>query len=118
VQKETAQELLGRQSHALFLISMSVILPEEGDLVVVKGQEAVIADGDTMGISSQIGQHVVWATKRRLGVDDPVLAEKWPQECAKGLFLLQGLESSVEGELTLAKLLFQAVDEFAAKNST
>jgi len=118
VQKETAQELLGRQSHALFLISMSVILPEEDDLVVVKGQEAMIADGDAMGVASQIGQHVVWATKGRLGVDDPVLAKKWPQECAKGLFLFQGLESSVEGELTLTESLFQAVDEFAAKNST
>jgi len=118
VQKETAQELLGGQSHALFLIAMSVILPEEGDLVVVQGQEAVIADGDAMGVASQIGQHVVWATKGRLGVDDPLLAEKWPQECAKDLFLFQGLESSVEGELTLAKSLFQTVDEFAAKNST
>jgi hypothetical protein len=46
VQKETTQELLRRQSHARFLISMSVILPEEDDLVIVKGQEAVIADGD------------------------------------------------------------------------
>jgi hypothetical protein len=64
VQKETAQELLGRQSHALFLISMSVILPEEGDLVVVKGQEAVMADGDAMGVASQIGQRVVWALTR------------------------------------------------------
>jgi hypothetical protein len=118
VQKETAQELLGRQSHALFLIAMSVILPEEGDLVVVQGQEAVVADGDTMGVAGQISQHVVWAPKRPLGIDDPLLAKKWPQECVKGLFLLQGLESSVEGELTLAKSLFQAVDEFAAKNST
>ena len=97
---------------------MSVILPEEHDLVVVKSQEAVIADRDTMGIASQICQHVMWAAKRPLGVDDPVLAKKWPQECVKGLFLFQGLESSVEGELTLAKSLFQAVDEFAAKNST
>jgi len=118
VQKETAQELLGRQSHALFLVSMSVILPEEGELVIVKGQEAVIADGDAMGVGSQIGQHVVWATKRRLGVDDPLLAKEWPQEGVKDLFLLQGLESTVEGELTLAKSLLQAVDEFAAKNST
>jgi hypothetical protein len=71
-----------------------------------------------MGVASQICQHVVWATKRRLGVDDPLLAKEWPQECVKDLFLLQGLESTVEGELTLAKSLFQAVDEFAAKNST
>jgi hypothetical protein len=118
VQKETTEEFLGRQSHTLFLISMSVVLPEEGDLVVVKGQEAVVADGDTMGVASQIGQHVVWATKRRLGVNDPLLVKDWPQECAKDLFLFQGLESTVEGELTLAKSSFQAVDEFAAKDST
>jgi hypothetical protein len=43
---------------------MSVILPEEGDLVVVKGQEAVMADGDAMGVASQIGQRVVWALTR------------------------------------------------------
>jgi hypothetical protein len=96
---------------------MSVILPEEGDLVVGQGQEAVMADGDAMGVASQIGQHVVWATKRRLGVDDPVLAKEWPPEGAKDLFLLPGLESTVEGELTLAKSLFQAVEEFAANNA-
>ena len=49
----------------------------------MSGQEAVIADGDAMGVASQIGQHVVWATKGRLGVDDPLLAKKWPQERVK-----------------------------------
>ena len=102
----------------LFLISVGVILPEERDLVVVQSQKAVVTDGDAMGVGGQISQDVMRSTKRALGVDDPLLAKKWPQECVKSLFLFQGLESSVEGELTLAKLLFQAVDEFAAKNST
>jgi|SRR5215472_15859314 len=106
MQKETTQEFLRGQGHALFLISMSVILPEESDLVVVKGQKAVVADGDAMGVASQISQHVVRATKRPLGVDDPFLAKKWPQECVKGLFLFQGSESSLESELTLLKSLF------------
>ena len=118
MQEEATQELLRGQGHGFFLVSMSVILPEERDLVVVKGQEAVIADRDAMGVAGQICQHVVWATKRPLGVDDPLLAKEWPQECVKGLFLFQGLESSVEGELSLAKSLFQAGDEFAAKKST
>jgi hypothetical protein len=118
VQKETTQELLRRQGHALFLISMSVVFPEERDLVVVKGQEAVVADGDAMGIGGQIGEDVVRATKGSLGVNDPLLAKEWPQECVKGLFLFQGPESSVEGELTLAKSLLQAGDEFAAEDAT
>jgi hypothetical protein len=116
VQKETPQELLRGQGHALFLISMRVILPAESDLVVVEGDETVVADGNAMGVGGEINQYVVWPTKRRLGVDDPLLAKKGPQECVKGLFLFEGLESSVEGELTLAKSLFQAGDEFAAED--
>jgi hypothetical protein len=96
---------------------MGVILPEERDLVVVKGQKAVVADGDAMGVAGQISQHVMRATKRALGVDDPLLAKKWPQECVKGLFLFQGFKSPVEGELTVAKSLFQAGDEFAAEDA-
>jgi hypothetical protein len=97
---------------------MSVILPEESDLVVVEGQEAVVAEGDAMGVAGQIGQYVVRPTKRALGVDDPLLAKKWPQECVKGLLVFQRLESSVEGELTLLKSLFQAGDELAAEDPT
>jgi hypothetical protein len=87
VQKETTQELLGRQSHALFLISMSVILPAECDLVVVKGQEAVIADGDAMGVAGQIRQHVVRATKRPLSIDNPLLPKQCPQEGVERLLV-------------------------------
>jgi hypothetical protein len=118
VQKEATQELLRRQGHALFLISMGVILPEERNLVVVKGQEAVVADGDAVGVGGQISEDMVRATKRPLGVNDPLLAKEWPQECVKGLFLFEGLESSVEGELTVTKSLLQAGDEFAAEDAT
>jgi hypothetical protein len=52
VQKETTQELLRGQGHSFFPTAVSVIFPEESDLVSVEGQEAVIADSDTMGVGS------------------------------------------------------------------
>ena len=73
MQKETSQELLRGERHLSLLITVRIVLPQEGDLVMVKGHEAVVADGNAMGVAGQISQHVVRATKRRLSVDDPLL---------------------------------------------
>ena len=49
----------------------AVVLPLEGD-AVVDGDEAAVGDGDAMGVTRHIAQHLLGATERLLGLDDPI----------------------------------------------
>src|SRR4029077_12394955 len=101
MEEETAQELLRGQCHLPLLIAVSIILPAKSNLVAVEGHEAVVGDGHAMSVTGEIAQHMKGTAERWLGVDDPVLTEQWTQEGAEGLFVLERLENSGEGELVL-----------------
>jgi len=49
MQQETAQELFGGQGHLPLLISVGIVLPTEGDLIVLESEQAVVGDDHTMG---------------------------------------------------------------------
>ena len=73
VDEEAADELVGGERHALLAVAAldAVILPSEGDAVLVEGDQAAVGDGDAVGIARQIGQHGLWTAERTLGIDDP-----------------------------------------------
>jgi hypothetical protein len=48
VQQESPQELVSRDGHLTFLVSVRIILPSEGDLITVEADQAVIGDGDAV----------------------------------------------------------------------
>jgi len=52
---------------------VGIIFPAEGDLVVVEGNEAVVGDGDAMGVAAEIAEHVMGTAERWFGIDHPVL---------------------------------------------
>src|ERR1051325_1744980 len=74
VQKETAQELRCCQRHLALLATAGIILPAESDALLIKGQQAVIGNGHTMRVATQITQHLHRAAESRLGIDHPVVA--------------------------------------------
>ena len=101
MEQESAQELLRTECHDSFLISVGIILPAESNLIMRESYEAVVGDGHAMGVAGEITQHMMRPAKRRLGIDDPVLAEEGTQEGAESLLVFERLESSSEGELVL-----------------
>jgi len=74
VDKETADELRRVQRHGLITIVLigAVVLPLEGDDLVVAGDEARVGDGHTVGIPGQIFEHGAGTGKRRPGIDHPL----------------------------------------------
>ena len=50
----------------------AVVLPPEGDAVVVEGDEAAVGDGDAVGVAGEIGEHRLGPGEGPLGVDDPL----------------------------------------------
>jgi len=57
---------------------MGGITPAESDLVIRKGNQAMVGDGYAMGVPAQILEYVFWASKRSFGVNHPVVPEQGP----------------------------------------
>ena len=72
VKQEAPQELICRQARHLGPLRMFVVLVGEGNLPVVKRLQAVIGDGDPMGIAAQIVQNPAGAAEWPLGLDHPL----------------------------------------------
>ena len=73
VQEKAADELVGRERHGLEPLASldAVVLPLEGDALVVELDEARIRDRDTMGLARQVGDDGLRTSERPLGVDHP-----------------------------------------------
>ena len=84
VQQEAAQELFDGQSHEPLLVAVSGVSPAKGDVALGESNQPAVGDGDAMGVSAEIAQHMFWSTERPLGVDDPVVTEQYPQPRGEG----------------------------------
>ena len=76
MEQETSQELLRGKRHLFLLIAMGVILPAEGNPILVESQEAVVGDSYAMSIAGEITDDVLWPGERWFGIDHPVLAKQ------------------------------------------
>jgi hypothetical protein len=68
-----SDELVDLQRHHLLLIAIGIITPQKGDLSVLDTEDAIIADGDSVGISAQILKDSLGSIEGRLAIDDPLL---------------------------------------------
>jgi hypothetical protein len=82
VEKEAADELVGRERHGLEPVAAfdPIVLPPEGDAVVVEPDQTRIRDRDAVGVAGQVGEDGLWSGERPLGVDDPCDRESSGEE--------------------------------------
>ena len=71
VKQEAADKLVGFELHDLCRAVLAVVLPGEGDMILVEGDEPAVGDCDAMGIAAEIGENLCGTAKGSLGVDDP-----------------------------------------------
>lgn len=71
VEQETPDEFVGAHGHGFDLIALFIILPLEFHLIVFDVEEPVIGDGDAMGITAHVIEHLFRSGKWPLGVNDP-----------------------------------------------
>ena len=76
-----------RSGHGLVSIAAldGVILPLEGDALLVEGDQAAVGDGNAVGATRQIGQHRFGSAERALCVDDPLGFAQRHQKGREGL---------------------------------
>ena len=87
VDEETADELVGLERHALVSIAAldAVVLPLEGNALLVEGDQAAVGDGNAVGVTRQIGQHGLRSAERTLCIDDPFGLAQRGEISRKGL---------------------------------
>ena len=72
MKEKATDELVWLQPHDLLGAVLAVILPSEGDVIVIEGDEAAVGDGDAMSVAAEIGENLSGSAEWLLGVDDPV----------------------------------------------
>ncbi|MFZ3264285.1 MAG: hypothetical protein WA172_09820, partial [Terriglobales bacterium] len=74
-------------------------------------------DGDTVGVTAEIVEHILGAAEGWLGVDHPVFAKQWPQPGGEEFWMGERREFSGQVQLTAFEGRLQAGDELAAKHA-
>lgn len=104
---------MGRDRHGLLPIAVGVIPPAEANLAIMKCEDAVIADGDPVGVSAEVLQDALGAVKGRLAVNDPFLVVKLSPEDLKDARIFEMCDTSGEDKVFIVKALLEMVKELA-----
>ncbi len=72
VEEEATDEFLGRKRHGFLLTVVSIVLVSEANLTGFDVQQAVVRDGDAMGVAADVIEHLFGAGEGRLGIDNPL----------------------------------------------
>ena len=96
---------------------MSRVPPAEDNLPLYKRDEAMVGNGDAMGIATQILQNICGAAEWWFCVNHPVFSEEQSQPGSESFRPGEGSEISMEAQLAALEGLLQASDELTAKNS-
>lgn len=98
VEQETSDEFLGGQRHGFDLISIPVILPLKTDLIVIYSKQAMVRNGDTVGIASHVVEDLLWPGKGAFGVDDPFGLSRWREIAGQPVMFAEILQCVKQAE--------------------
>ena len=54
MQQEAADELVGGERHSFGPLLVFIVLPAETDFTMLQGYQALVGDGDPVGIAAQV----------------------------------------------------------------
>ena len=94
-----------------------IILPAEGDAVILEADQAMVRDGDAVRVAGEVVEDVFCSTERSLGIDDPILQEELPQETLEAIRRRKFLQRAMELELALEQKLLKLGRELAAEDT-
>ncbi len=75
MEQKSPQELIHMQGHQALLVFVGGVAPAEGHLIIFKGSEAVIRDGDAMRVTTEIAEGMLSAAKGPFAIDNPLLTK-------------------------------------------
>jgi hypothetical protein len=100
VEEEAAGELSSGKGLGLFDATVPAVLVAEGNLAFLVSEDALVADGDSMGVAAEVAQDLLGPRHGGLGVDDEILGGgAAQQETARDFAHVQAplLQGELEG---------------------
>lgn len=115
MQQEATDELSSRKSHGALLIFAGVVFPTKGKVAVLECEQAMVGDGHAVGVAAQISQDLLWSTKGRLGVDDPLFGSQRSQERIEVARVREVRQGAMKGEFAKVESVVQCLEKETAE---
>jgi hypothetical protein len=115
MKKEPSDKLVGLESHGLLTVMVGIIPPEERNFAVLEGEDAVITDGDPMGISAEVLKGPLGAIEGGFAIDDPGFPVEMPPEGLEVSGVLEMVEMGGEDQTPSLEAIFEEVEEFPSE---
>jgi len=115
VKQESSDKFVSLERHGFFAVIVGIITPEKRDMAIPVGKDAVVTDGDPMGISAEVLENTFGAIEGRFAVDNPLLPVKLPPEGFKVVRFLEMTDTAGENNLTSFEAMLEVVKELAAE---
>jgi hypothetical protein len=80
VEQEPSHELWSIHGHDAAAVSRASISIAKRYLAVLCANEALMPDGNAVGVPAEIAKHLLWTGHRSFAVDDPFLGRRLPQQ--------------------------------------
>ena len=114
--EEATDELCRFQGHGSPGSTLGVVLVAEADLIVVDGEQAIVGDGDAVGMAGQVLEDLLRSRKGLLGVDHPIVAVEPVDQIREEDRVLELLQRAVEFQLPLAVRVLEEVNGLAPED--
>ena len=115
MKEESSDKLVGLEGHGLLTVMVCIIPPEEGTLAVLMGEEAVITDGDSMGIFAEVLKDPLGAMEGRFAVDDPLFPVEMPPEGLEVCGILEMTEMGGKDQIPSLEAIFEEAKELTSE---
>jgi hypothetical protein len=115
MKKESPDKFIGLQRHGLLTVPVGIIPPEEGNFAVLEGEDAVITDGNPMGISAEVLKDPLGAIEGGFAIDDPRFPVEMPPEGLEVFGVLEMAEMGGKDQIPSLEAIFEEVEELASE---
>ena len=115
MKKEPSDELVSLERHGLLTVVVCIISPSKGNIAVLDGEDAVIADRDPVSISAEVLKDPLGAIEGRFAIDDPLLMIKMSPEGFEGSGFLEMADAAGEYKSVRFEASFEKIKELASE---
>jgi len=115
MKKESSDKLVCLKRHGLLTITVGIIPPEKRDVAITIGKDAVIADGDPVGISAEVLKDAFGAVEGRLAIDNPLLVIELFPEDSEVFWFLEVTDTAGKDKTTSFEAMGEVVKELTAE---
>ena len=115
MKKEPPDQFICLQRQGLLAVTVGIISPEKRNMAVPVGEDAVIADGDSVSISAEVLKNTFGAIEGRFAIDDPLLVVEMSPERFEGSGFLEMADTAGEYKIIRREAFFEQIKELPSE---